>query len=494
MSILRHDEILEIWTAAIAVLAESRAVLLAGIPTSFIGTLPVNASPSDQILSDLDVLNKTGTLTDETTPLLIWLMNACGLAGLRAEAHIFRKALDRCKTVLPLGPPVASKSDPLRTIAPIKGQACFLCYGSGFSHLSEPFSQLLKTVGFARVESSDATNVSDSVSGDSMIHRLSGIGAAVVLFGPRSKAVRNARKADERVVQEAVLVRGLKIPMMFIMHDGHHGRPVLPAILSSQPVQAAFDFWDSNSFMFRCYEILAALMDFKDRGGKTPSQGQLFKYKRASFRHYLSSEVDRLEVYHEALALRTCSVFHHSFELNADTSTVYPRPEDLVYRLVKRHGPEDAHLSVRFGRCGPFEVEYFVDVTPPLQPGQVLGYFRSFELPNTYPLSGAELAQRIMATSPLRQYPTHLANATFWDIVYDIEEFTMALHFPLETTIVGYKISVIHYVTREDNPEEAARCQPLVVLSSDPSRGPVLEVTIDQPLINHSYYLFYIPS
>src|SRR5690242_13773946 len=93
-NLLSHDEILELHAAVISArLVESRAALLAGVDGGFVAGLPHGASPSDQILRDLDTMNAAGTLADDTVPLDVWLKNAVALAGAKNEAGIFRRHL-----------------------------------------------------------------------------------------------------------------------------------------------------------------------------------------------------------------------------------------------------------------------------------------------------------------------------------------------------------------------------------------------------------------
>jgi hypothetical protein len=94
MSVLTEKIILEVYKAAVAMhLADSRAVLLTGIRSDFVATLPSATNPAAQTLSDLRMLNEIESLDDGTVPLLTWLLNALALAGPREEAWILEFAL-----------------------------------------------------------------------------------------------------------------------------------------------------------------------------------------------------------------------------------------------------------------------------------------------------------------------------------------------------------------------------------------------------------------
>src|SRR6187402_3303047 len=95
MSVLRHEHILRLHAAAVgAGLIGDRNVLLAGIAPSLIASLPQTTNAGAQILSDLEALNAAGQLADGTTPLCLWLSNACALSAGRRESDLFREALE----------------------------------------------------------------------------------------------------------------------------------------------------------------------------------------------------------------------------------------------------------------------------------------------------------------------------------------------------------------------------------------------------------------
>lgn len=99
MNHLRHEEVLKLHAAALAArLAESRSALLAGIDPGFVARLPREASPSDQLLRDLDMLNAMGEgLADGRGPLVTWLANAHALAAAYGAAAVFEAALEHLR-------------------------------------------------------------------------------------------------------------------------------------------------------------------------------------------------------------------------------------------------------------------------------------------------------------------------------------------------------------------------------------------------------------
>lgn len=94
-ALLSHESILRVHrTAVSAGLTTNRVGLLAGLPRNVVASLPQSTVPSEQLLSDLDALNKAAPLADHTLPLAVWLKNAVALASVREEASTFEQVLD----------------------------------------------------------------------------------------------------------------------------------------------------------------------------------------------------------------------------------------------------------------------------------------------------------------------------------------------------------------------------------------------------------------
>lgn len=99
MAKLTHEEILALHNAVLsASLLDSRTALLAGIDPRITGRLPTASRPGDQILIDLDTLNRIeahGGAAEYTPPLATWLKNAHTLTIPREEAIVFMEAQNR---------------------------------------------------------------------------------------------------------------------------------------------------------------------------------------------------------------------------------------------------------------------------------------------------------------------------------------------------------------------------------------------------------------
>ncbi len=94
MAILPHEHILRLHGAVLSSsLASCRAALLCGIDPAVASGLPICATESSQILSDLCGLNAVEQLADGTVPLRTWLASALALAKPRPEGEVFRECL-----------------------------------------------------------------------------------------------------------------------------------------------------------------------------------------------------------------------------------------------------------------------------------------------------------------------------------------------------------------------------------------------------------------
>lgn len=87
------DDVITNLHDAIVKLGMDRIALVAGIDGSFVQTIPIAASQSAQVLVDLHQLNRVDRLSDGSTPLRLYLLNASRLAKQRKERAIIIKAL-----------------------------------------------------------------------------------------------------------------------------------------------------------------------------------------------------------------------------------------------------------------------------------------------------------------------------------------------------------------------------------------------------------------
>src|SRR5262245_59679240 len=90
---LSEDRIQAIYAAPIATgLAAQQDVLLAGLPSTYATTLPIQGPPAARLLETLHTLNGVRKLTDGTVPLAVWLRNAAALTAALPDGRVFKDA------------------------------------------------------------------------------------------------------------------------------------------------------------------------------------------------------------------------------------------------------------------------------------------------------------------------------------------------------------------------------------------------------------------
>lgn len=107
---LPYDDIVKIHAEAVkSGLHSKRTQLLFGIPTEYVAGLNVAGNPSDQLLFDLDAMNKVGAIVGGVIPLERWLRNAAYATSTVPERQRFFRQLadDVAKSVASGAPPTS---------------------------------------------------------------------------------------------------------------------------------------------------------------------------------------------------------------------------------------------------------------------------------------------------------------------------------------------------------------------------------------------------
>lgn len=89
--LLPYSSILEVHEAALACgLNTLREVLVGGLDRAVVASMPTTSTTAGQILSDLQYLNRLGTLPDGSIPLTSWLATAAALSAKQNESSVFQ--------------------------------------------------------------------------------------------------------------------------------------------------------------------------------------------------------------------------------------------------------------------------------------------------------------------------------------------------------------------------------------------------------------------
>lgn len=104
-------------------LDECRSDLLGGLPPGFRASLPGLAEPYLQVISDLNVLNASGTLASGDDPLLVWAAHCISLLPLGSDRDYVDKLYQRLVNMGLRAPCLTARKFPV----PEGKQTCIDC-------------------------------------------------------------------------------------------------------------------------------------------------------------------------------------------------------------------------------------------------------------------------------------------------------------------------------------------------------------------------------
>lgn len=370
---------------------------------------------------------------------------------------------------------------------------CLLSYSSAYGHLKEPFMRLLNILGF-EVDVFDEPNI-ERPPKSIVEERISAVDAVVVLYGPSLKP-----DATHMTIEGALwphfeadyAIRQNK-PLALIVHP----KTQLPVLLEDYQTYPQFDFWKSEAFLENVHHIVKHLLDLKRRIDM-PEGSQPYYFKNVVCRNKINFKGDqtRISVYHEVVARQVCSRFLHTIDTGADeTSDAKLGKATFKQDEVATYPPNEYHrVTLTPLNCTDYKFDYYIDIEPPLGPGERLGYRRIFVAPNRFPLSYDALLIRSKEAGFPLAFPSGFYG-DYFEVPYEIEKITLAIHFPMRVKIEEKNVLVLHSLTFEENRAESEKSKRLLRLEENPGLSEhVLELTVWHPVINHNYYLLYRPG
>jgi hypothetical protein len=375
---------------------------------------------------------------------------------------------------------------------------CFLSYSYDYKHVMEAIRGILKALDFETVDVVDEPD--DQRPPYSRVEeRIRAADCVVALFGPNRKAHDEQSTLGAKwPTEEAVFALGSKKPLTLVLHAGIEP----PELLRGHQSPVRFDFWDPKSFLENSHHVVKHLLDFKRRVDLPPGH-QPFRYRKVECRLRVdrSGRLVYHDWYHEVVVAKTRSSFHHALATNdPETETAISECfRENRYEVEAGAGADWHRVSLEPGRHDLDGYEYTVRIEPPLQPGEVFGYRRSFELPNHLPLSPQEVRAAIDRTRANPRFPEQIFESRFFgtalDVVYDADSIVYAYHLPKRVDIKNRRVVVMEHLDRNtENRGESEKCSGedyLKLQSEAGSYEKVLELTVPKPLFNHSYFLLY---
>lgn len=376
---------------------------------------------------------------------------------------------------------------------------CFLSYSHGYRHVMEVVRGLLKALEF---ESVDIVDEPDDVRPAHTVieDRIRAADCIVVLYGPQHQPEKGGQMppAARWPTQEAVFAYGKDKPLTLILHAGTEP----PEFLKTHQTPPRFDFWNAQSFQESAHHVVKHLLDFKRRVDLPPGH-QPYRYRKveARIRVDRSGKLSYHDWYHEVVVAKIRSSFHHALgtgdkEAMEDVLDCF---HNRKFEIEAGTGADWHRVSIEQGSYDEKEFEYHVKVDPPLQPGEIFGYRRSFELANRFPLTSEGIKIALGKHKLSRRFPEHVFEGRFFggslDIPYDADLAVYAYHFPKSVELKSYRVVVAESLDRSvENKSESEKCngKNFLKLYKEPGNyEQVLELVVPRPLFNHSYYMLY---
>jgi hypothetical protein len=376
---------------------------------------------------------------------------------------------------------------------------CFLSYSYGYRNVMSAIRGILKALDFESVEVIDGPD-DQRPTKDVVEKKIRESDCLLLLCGPENKPTpeQKAFPAAHWPNEEALFAHGMNKPITLIVHPGTE----IPEFLKDMQSPARFDFWEAGSFLENVHHVVKHLSDFKRRVELPPGHHP-YRYSKVEAR----IRMDRLgkmvyhDWYHEVSVAAQRDVFHHALTTGSDefAQAVMNCIENNDYEIQAGVGAEWHTVSLQPGKCDQEEFEYLVKINPPLRPGEVFGYRRTFALPNQYPTTKMGIKKALERKEKNNgKIPLYIFDDRFYgeplDVVYDADRIIFAFHFPKRIKIKGYCVDVREQYTWKRNEEETARCngnEYLKYIEEPESWENILELVVPRPIFNHHYFLLY---
>jgi len=364
---------------------------------------------------------------------------------------------------------------------------CFLCYSESYKPLMLRMKNLLVGIGFeVDVFDEPAQESTDKITKE----RISAADCVLVLLGPHAKpdtsTTRTILAPAQRPMAEATLANALEKPVVLILHH-----EVSPPPFFSDQTWPHFDFWSAENFFDNVHHVVKRLLELKE-SFELPRDTN-YEIKKVEFINRIESRDSLVSAsYNEIIARNPCARFSHSIDTAKDET-----PEAAIGQVtcnISQTLGEPKTIKIITTKVTDFEYSYVVEVSPKLRRGETIGYRRFNRIRNRFPLTRSELETRIGKPGFPEVYGRRFYGDAF-DVVADLRSLRFAIHFPWDVNIVSYDVVVLDYETRDRNEAVTAKARNFLKFRLDEVMGErILELIIDRPNINHSYYLLYEPG
>jgi hypothetical protein len=373
---------------------------------------------------------------------------------------------------------------------------CFLSYSESYRPIMETVRRLLEILEF-QVEVFDGPDIDRPPIGVAQ-QRIAAADCMVLLLGPRkNEPGQQDIEPAHWPAEEGVYAVAKDKPVALILHPGTR----VPESIRNLQTPARFDFYDASDLLKHVHHVVKHLMDLKRRFDLPPGD-QPFLYTKAIRR----SKIQRgntltVDVYHEVVARQESPRFHHALDTGMDqrASAFVKLVSNDAYDIEASLNPGRHKVAIEFEKITDREMPYFVNVDPPLTPGERLGYRREFTINNYFPLTRDELSKIAGEDGfpALYKLDGRVYYGDVWDVLYDMESVLLAIHFPKKVVLSSKRAFAFSMGSKTVNALETERSNSAECLSLNeaPDSGErILSLTVRRPILNHQYVLLYEPG
>jgi hypothetical protein len=318
----------------------------------------------------------------------------------------------------------------------------------------------------------------------------------VAILGPASFDEPVSGQPADWPRDEAVYADAQGKPVILVVHPGTK----LPSSLEGQQTPIYFDFTNPASYADRVFHVVRRLLGAKN-GLSLPAGVMPFRYKKAVFTHrFTRTGLLEYTIYHDIVARQSLAKLTHICDTGLDeTESARIRllnPEQIETQIVSSSGTHGHVLKIRLTDAAQHYQKYSVQIDPPLPAGSEIGYRRTFELENYFPLSWHELELRAgqVGFPDLFRRNGELLYGTSFEIYHETDLLVVSYEFNEGVPVQSCHAVALVDRSREMNSDESARISVEGMLTmSRPAElnSTTIRLSVPNPLIGHKYLLLY---
>jgi hypothetical protein len=314
----------------------------------------------------------------------------------------------------------------------------------------------------------------------------------LIAIATQRKRVADSERwtCSDWIQQEIALAHSYSKPIAIFVEEG----VLIDGLIAMEERRETFTREDLGKGSEKITKFLFALhkhLEATYEAGLLHVPGLLRHYIRSRL-EVLSSDstVERTEILMESLVDSLEATFH-SIELEESTPGLSVKPKDFNFKCMEK----PSHVKVEVARVMETDHKFFWKIlfSPPLKIGERVRYAYKEVLPNYRPYTYEELIKRIEAGT--YEYVEPKCEGCEWTIVYPTYELRHEFELPENYEIEKYHSDVVIGPAKTKTEGEAKRISEGNMFVAERMFDKwVLKLTVSKPLLNHTYYTYYVPA